>query len=295
MIIIVASTGHMISGADLITATLRTDLVPVPVTLELVAASTPTLDKALVVGSELLVGELGISITLVKAIPVKTQVIKDGRRIGGIACTGVLTSCKKLREPVNNAINLTDTTFGGAIRASGATIAIADDLPLPRFVCLKGQTPSIQLAKYLQQEAAVITFRRGRLSILKVDSLLAAEPIAKYDPSAVAWINNPTVHAAKTPSFVSIGTDGSTVEGENTTPGKPVLYMPGVDTRQLKNLEKVLITRGIMLRPLDYKLQAGQVVQVGSKKLAILTSANHVNTSVASSSVMATKVWLVSL
>ena len=293
MIIIVAKTGHVISGADLVTATLRTDLVPVPVTLELTALSTPELDKALVVGAELLVGDIGILITIIKAMPVKTQVIKNGRRIGGVACTGVLTSCKKLMEPVNNAINLTDTTFGGAVRASGATIAIADDLPLPRFVCFKGQTPSHQIAKYLQQEAAVIVFRRGQLSILKVDALLADEPIGKYDSSAIAWIDSPNVQATKTPSFVSMGADGSSVEGENTTTGRPVSYLPGLDARQLKNLEKVLITRGTMIRPLDYKLQAGQLIQVGKMKLTILTSANHVNTT--TNSVMATKVWLASL
>lgn len=293
MIIIVAKTGHVISSADLVTATLRTDLVPVPVTLELTALSTTELDKALVVGAELLVGDLGISITIIKAMPVKTQVIKNGRRIGGVACTGVLSSCKQLMAPVNNAINLTAATFGGAIRASGATIAIADDLPLPRFVCFKGQIPSHQIAKYLQQEAAVVVFRRGQLSIIKIDALLADEPIAKYDSSAIAWIDSPSVQATKTPSFVSMGADGSSVEGENTTTGHPVSYMPGLDTRQLKNLEKVLITRGTMIRPLDYKLQAGQIIQIGKAKLAILTSANHVNTS--TNSVMATKVWLASL
>ena len=293
MIIIVAKTGHVISGADLVTATLRTDLVPVPVTLELTALSTPELDKALVVGAELLVGDIGISITIIKAMPIKTQTIKNGRRIGGVACTGVLSSCNQLMVPVNHAIDLTDTTFGGAVRASGATIAIANDLPLPRFVCFKGQTPSHQIAKYLQQEAAVVVFRRGQLSIIKIDALLADEPIGNYDSSAIAWIDSPNVQATKTPSFVSIGIDGSTVEGENTTTGRPVSYLPGLDTRQLKNLEKVLITRGTMIRPLDYKLQAGQVIQVGKMKLVILTSANHVNTS--TNSVMATKVWLASL
>lgn len=296
MQVVIAATGQIISGANLLSATLRLDCVPVPATLEMTAQSTPELDAALVVGAELLVSDPPISITLVKVQPVKTQTIKDGARIGGIACLGVLSGCQRLIEPASKAIILNDTSLISAMRACGARMRSGADIAIPKFVCLKGQIPTVEIAKRLQQEAAVITMQGNQLAAVKIDALLKAEPMAKYDPSAVAWLDSMALQRLNTRSFVSVAADGSTIENEGNQTGLAVSYMPQMDTRQLKNLEKVLIHRGSMMRPLQMSLSCGDTVLVGGQVFVVLTAAHRTDTgALGGNSVAATKIWLSNL
>lgn len=296
MRIVIAATGQMIVGSDLLSATLRLDCVPVPATLELTAQSTPELDAALVVGAELLVGSPSVSITLVKAQPIKSQMVKDGRRIGGIACVGVLSGCQRLIEPVSKAIILSDTSVLDAMRACGMRMASSDDIALSKFVCLKGQIPTVEIAKRLQQEAAVIRLKNGKLAAVKIDALLKSESATKYDPSAVAWIENPAAQNLNTASFVSVAADGSTIEGGDRASNKPLSYMPQMDSRQLRNMEKVLIHRGSIMRPLSLEVVAGDALRVGDRVLVALTVAHRVDTgALGGNSVAVTKIWLSSL
>jgi hypothetical protein len=292
----VAKTGRLLNAAELLSVVLRTDCVPVPVTLELNVQSNENTDAEMVVGAELLLGDPAISITLIKVRPIKTQVIKDGRRIGGFACLGILSGCQRLIEPTNKAIILNDTSLIGAMRACGARMAAGDDIPLSKFVCLKGQIPTVEIAKRLQQESAVIMLQGGQLAAVKIDTLLKSEPIAKYDPSAVVWVDSPALQKLHRRSFVSVAPDGSTIENEGNQTGLAVAYMPQMDTRQLKNMEKVLIHRGSMLRPMDTRLQGGRVISIQSKPYLILTAAHRFDTgALGGNSVNATKIWLSSL
>lgn len=292
----VAKTGRLLTANELLSVVLRTDCVPVPVTLELSVQSNTNTDNEMVIGAELLVGSTGLSITLVKVQPIKTQIIKDARRIGGFACLGILSGCQRLIEPTNKAIILNDTSLIGAMRACGARMPAGADIPLPKFVCLKGQIPTVEIAKRLQQEAAVIMLEGNRLAAVKIDTLFKSNPIAKYDPSAVTWIESPSLEKLGVRSFVSVATNGSTIENAGNQTGRAVSYMPQMDTRQLKNLEKVLIHRGSMLRPMDTRLQGGRIISVQSKPYLILTAAHRFDTAaLGGNSITATKIWLSSL
>lgn len=296
MIIIVGSTGALIAASDLLSATYRTDLVPVPATLELSVRNTPSLEKALVEGAELLVGDLSIPMIIIKTQSITTQSIKEGRRIGGIAIIAVLSGCEGLIEPMNKAINTEQTTFLSAIRACGGRMASDGDVPLPYFVCLKGGIPTVRIAQACQEEGVVIQLRGRRLAVVKLDELMDQPVKAKYDPSAVVWVQTQAMQNLHLPSFVSIDPDGSTVYGADTTQNRPVDYRPRMTQRQLKNLEKVLVHRGSLIRPLDMGLQAGDTLMVGTQKIVVLTAAHRFDSgALGGNSATVSKLWLSSL
>jgi hypothetical protein len=281
-----------LSYSDLISATLRTDLVPVPVTLELTVNGTPNTKKQLVEGAELQVGESNLKVTLVKVQTLRTQIIKDNQTISGIAVVGILSGCLALIKPAPKAVILNDTTMAEAYRACGCKLPFGQDIPIPMFFCPKGQLPTLEIAKCLQEEAAVIRFHHGKLQAVRLDELFKQVAIAKYDASAFQRLHNPLVEQRATPAFISVNDDGSTIEGE-TGESKPILFRGGLTTRQAKNLEKVLITRGTIQRPLDNKLQAGQMIQVGDNQLTVLTAAHRTDTgALGGSTAMVTKAWL---
>lgn len=287
----------LISGSQLLSATFRSDLTPIPATLELNVQSSADLDKALVEGAELLVGEPALSMVIVKRQDLKSMAIKEGSRVGGIAVLAVLKGFERLLSKSNHAIVLQQTSFGAALRAMGVKARVSDDMPLPEFICLKGQLATERMARYLQQEAAVLRLNpNGSISFIKLDTLMKGLPIAKYDPSAVVWVNNPKIEAQKKPSYYSVNADGSTIENENPSDDRGLLYLPRLDTRQLKNMEKVLIHRGTLVRPLDSKLFSGNVVEIDKKNYVILTGAMRIDTgSLGGASAMVSKVWLSSL
>lgn len=287
--------GRIIPGDQLLTATLRTDLVPVPLSLEFVVQSSPELGKALVQGAELRVGEEGFPVTIVKVQPMRTQIIRDNAALGAIAVVAILSGCVPLIQPAERAVIANETSVAGAYRAAGARIAFSRDIPMPRFVCLVGRTPTHELARRLQEEAAVVRFATGKLQALCLDELMTGQPVMRMDPSAVQWIESPQVERRLSVSVVSLDADGATVVGDPVD-GRPVIYLGGLDTRRTANMARILVTRGILVRPLDFSLQAGTLLQVGERKVVILTAAHRVDTgAMGGATAMASKLWLAEL
>ena len=209
MQIVIAATNKLISASELMLATLRTDLVPVPLSFEFSVKATPELEAQLKVGAEILVGNINQPLEIVLVQPIKSQTIKDDRRIGAISCIAVLSGCKKLLTHAERAAILEQTSFNSAIRACGTrNIRLGDDLPLPEFICLKGSLPTARLALYLQQEAAVICFRNNKLCVLKLDAIFKQEPVMKLDSSEVHWLSSDQREKLQKSSYVSVEQDG---------------------------------------------------------------------------------------
>lgn len=278
--------------SEMLSATLRTDLVPVPATLELTANGSDSVAGQLVHGAELMVGNEGLKITLVKVQTLRTQIVRDDREINGIACVGILSGCTALIEPSNKAIILYNTTVAEAYRACGCTVPFSKDLPLAMFFCAKGQIPTVEIARRLQEEAAVIRLKDGKLQAIRLDQLMRETAIALYDASAMQGLSNPVVEKRAVPTFLSVNADGASIEGE-LSDYRPVIFRGGLDSRQLKNLETVLVTRGVIHRPLDDKIRAGCIVRVGDQALAVLTAAHRVDTGAQGGPTSTvTKAWL---
>lgn len=298
MQIVIAASNKLISASELMLDTLRSDLVPVPLSFEFSVKATPELEAQLKVGAEILVGNINQPLEIVLVQPIKSQTIKDDRRIGAISCIAVLSGCKKLLTHAERAVILEQASFNSAIRACGArNIRLGDDLPLPEFICLKGRLPTARLALYLQQEAAVICFRNNKLCVLKLDAIFKQEPVMKLDSSEVHWLSSDQREKLQKSSYVSVEQDGSTVIGDDTTTaGQAVVQRAGLDARQLKNMEKVLIPRGTIQRPLNMELMAGLLVEISQTKYVILTAAHQVETGAVGGNVgSTTKLWLASL
>ena len=173
---------------------------------------------------------------------------------------------------------------------------MGEDIPLPEFICLKGRLPTERLALYLQQEAAVICFKNLKISALKLDAIFKQDTVLKLDPSEIQWIDSKVLEKHQKSSYVAVETDGSTIGDDTTTQGQSVIQKAGLDARQLKNLEKVLIPRGIVHRPINFELNAGDLVEIDKKNYVILTAAHHVETGAIGGNVGSeTKLWLASL
>lgn len=285
----------IISASDMLNMVYRTDLIPVPANLELITQSTAELNKRLIVGAKLFVGSNGIPMTIVKVQSYRSQTIRDGRAIGGIAVVAVLSGCELLIRSATKAIILKDTTVAEAYRACGATISFGSNMALSAFTCLKGQKPTEEIARRLQSEGACVKLNGQSIDAVRLSALMSSKPVANYDASAVQWIENPHVVNQSVPAVISTLPNAEII-APSEKDNRPIVYRGRKDERELLNLEKVLVTRATMLRPIDEKFKAGNCIIVGDKALVVLTAAHRIDTgAMGGNSVMSSKAWLAEL
>lgn len=294
---IVLSDGSTIGGGDLISAIYRTDLVPVPVSLEMVVKATDELKELLKIGDKLIVGD-GISLTIVKSQHINMQAVKAGKRVGGLIIIAVLSGCEPLLSVASRATSLNDTSFNEVYRVLGAKVRLKSDIKLNQFICLKGQLPTKRIAISLQKEAAVTMYSDGEISVTRINDLFKGESLI-YDRSALQWIDNPHVLSHGNTNFLSVDDNGSDILGSPLN-NKQVGYYPRADARELQNLRRILVTKAKMVRQLDDRLNAGSVVTIddgyGQDSLVVLTAAHRYDTgALGGRPIMATQAWLAQL
>lgn len=279
-----------IGGGNLINAIYRTDLVPVPVTLELVVKADDRLHELLLVDKTLTTPK-GVSLTIVKSQIINEQSIKAGKRIAALHAIAVLSGCEPLLGVTKKAVSLTNTSFNEVYRALGAKVRIKRDIKLASFVCLKGQMSTVAIAKALQKESAVICHSEQGLSVIRLNELMIGEATL-FDKTAVQWINHPNAVRHGNINYLSIDDNGSDILGTARSE-RSIEYYPRADNRELQNLRRILITKATITRQLDDRLDAGKLVVVDNKTLVTLTAAHRFDTGVLGGpAVMATKAWL---
>ena len=282
--------GSSIGGSNLISAIYRTDLVPVPVTLELVVKADDRLRDLLSV-DRLLLTPKGVSLVIVKSQAVNEQSIKAGRRIGAIHVIAVLAGCEALLGVTNKAVDLKDTSFNEVYRALGAKIRIKRDVKLASFTCLKGQLPTTPIAIALQKEAAVIHHTIDGVSVVRLNDIMLGEAIM-FDKSAVQWVDHPNAVRHGNINYLSIDDNGSDILG-TAKAQRSIQYYPRADNRELQNLRRILITKAQIIRQLDERLEAGSLLTVGDQKLVVLTGASYFESgALGGRSVLTSKAWL---
>ena len=102
--IIYLENGNQIAGADLLSAILRHDLVPIPLSLEMTAHASDELKTYLQQGKKLTLGN-GAEVVIVKSQAFKSQLVRDGKRSEAIAIVAVLSGCESLINATKKSCN----------------------------------------------------------------------------------------------------------------------------------------------------------------------------------------------
>lgn len=295
MRIVIEETGQVIGFDKLAKVNFRTDLIPVPANLEMVVKADAELEKRLKENAVIQVGDEQVRLTIIKVLHANTQTVIEDKRFKAISVIAVLAGCESLIDPLSKAVILPNASFASAYRACGCKLTFNKDIPIASFASAYGSIPTIEIATCLQEESAVIQFDGKKLNAHRLSELLAKDPVMLLDNGAISWINNTKVEQKQNPNYISVGEDGKTVEGVKRS-NAPVKYYADTDARRLKNLTKVLITRGTVTRTMDLSIFAGDVVQVDDKKYLVLTASHLFNTgALGGGSAAASRFWLASL
>lgn len=288
--------GTVLKSDSVVESFLRWDAVPIPGTLEFQIMLSDEIAPFLEIGRTVHVGQDYYEFRIEKKSIFQSQIIRDGKQVVLGAFIAILEGLQTLVEPRSNAVIQEDSSFGQVYRACGCRIKIGADVPILKFFCFVGETPTFPIAELLGEEAAIMFYsKKKRIEFMRLQALMQQEVKHFIPAAAVAWVNNDTVLRHEFKTYQTVNDDGETLEGEfkkNAVAG----IKPNRDQRRLQNLAMALVLVGTVTRELYPAFMAGDLVQVGESTLVILTAVHAFKSGVlGDATVSASKIYLAEL
>jgi len=252
---------------------LRSDLVPIPLTLEADIRTEEETQDQLEVGKSLFLGN-GDELEIIKSEYLQQGRQGCGRLSAHKHVIAVLKSVAQTAYLKDKAIIKQDATLSEVYRACGATLKeIEGDFAVPRFVCLAGEVPTYHIARALQEAGGVVRWADGSLAFKKVADLFDQEPVDTVTPSATEDVESGFLERHDVPFFYSLDDSGEYVYGarEKTRTAR---FHPNAAEMDLRNMSDVLMLSKRAKLKYTEALHAGDLVEVAEQDpLAVMTAA----------------------
>lgn len=284
--------GDMIPTDVVLTWRNRSDLAPVPRTLEFTVKLIDGVEQKVKEGASVWAGRENLQYLIVKtdrAQPVGQ--VQGNNQQQAMKVTALLHSCAGIASARPMAVVQENTTFGAAYRACGAYAQIDNDFVVPRFSCFKGKIPSYPLVQILQEEGAALVMRGGSIGAMRLADMakqLPVDSIGQID--SAAKIASEYLQLQDVPTYYSTNVQASLVQGPNNQV-RSVDYLPRADVRRLRNASSVLVRSKTVDSTICQQILAGDVLQVAGENLVVIT-ALHAFENLEGSQESRSRLWL---
>lgn len=276
---ITLENGKTLRGDIVVSAVVRSDLSPIPRTLEATVRLDDDVKPFLVEGKRVIAGHGDAEFRIVKVETANdAQSVQGGRAGGNIAISALLDPCHAISFRRQKAVIKESASMGAIYRSCGATVSVESDFTIPRFSCLAGEVPSIMVARVLQEEGGALLWVGGaKLRFVRLPDLFKQTPADRVSGDSARDIESGFLERHEVPSFYSIGPDGGFVFG-NREKTRTLHYRPRADVRTLRNMTRVLVMRKTLRGQYAGQIGAGAVIEVDGKAFVVVTAA-HVHES----------------
>jgi hypothetical protein len=280
----------------LLSACLRYDMAPIPLTFEgqirLTSATAPLVkDGALVRVNE-------VPFRIIKCAPLRNSgnSVQGDEPMSAMSITAFPDALVGVARRRKAAVIATNATFSSLYRSCGATVSVDGDMNISRFACFKGDVPTVQIARVLQEESAVLIWKSGKVKLMRLRDLMAQDPVDGLPLTASEDVQSAFLEADEIPQYVSTGPDGKFIIGERRDDGQAVAYAPRKTVRELGLMGRVLVRRKIITAQPDLSIQAGTIVSARGVPMAVMTAAHYMQNGVDGGDVAQySRYWLGSL
>lgn len=265
-------------GADVVTrVVLRTDMTPIPATVEIEVRRGIHSERILAEGQKVLVGGMPSEFVIVKSQQVAGNAPPQGDQpTSGMKVIGMLASCEAIARRLQRSVIRENAPLGEIYRACGAQVRIGSDFNVPRFACYVGMTPSFEVAKILQEEAGAIVYDNGAITYRRLGELVAQKASLTVPEEATEVLASEFLERHAVPFAFSTDQTGVIVSGRKEA-SRGVHYQPRADQRIVNNLGQVLLQRRKMKTALTPGLFAGARIDVGGHRMVAITVAHVVD------------------
>ncbi|MCM1128949.1 MAG: hypothetical protein NC211_03595 [Alistipes senegalensis] len=275
--ILLLENGKQIRGDLIASAVLRSDLAPIPMTLEAdirAGDNEGEMDKLLAEGKKLSVSS-GDRLHIVKSVRVAGRETQDKREKAAFRITALLESCLGAALVRNRAIIKENASLSAIYKAAGASVkAVEADFPVPRFYCPVGETPTFHIARTLQEEGGVVRWKNSRLQFIRLPDLFRQKAAVTLPDNAADNVDGGFMERHQIPWFFSLDDFGGFLFG-NRGKSRTVRFSPFKNTQRLRSMTRCLVHRKTMKINYDGRINAGDLIAfAGGLNLVVVTVAH---------------------
>ncbi|MCA8037132.1 hypothetical protein LGM46_29630 [Burkholderia arboris] len=261
-------------GDFVLSADLRFDLAPIPATFEARLRITPQTaadyrDNALITVNEM-------PFRIIKSEPSPNAGgVQGSSPIAAVSIVALPEGCQAVARPLTRAVVFRNAGLAAIYRACGATVPLDGDFVVGRFSCFIGSVPTYRIAQVLQEESAVVTWRKGRLSATRLRELFQQQPLDALDIESADDVYSGFLEADQIPAYFSVGPDGAFVQGQRSGAPQAMQYSPRKNVRELNAMNRVMVRRKVVSGVLNPTIRAGDLFDVRGTPLAVMTAVHH--------------------
>lgn len=267
--------GDKLRGDLLVRAVLRSDLVPVPITLECEVRHTAELEKLLVEGALVRAGAGLPELRIAWVSPDTGGAEQGGRALGVIRFVALLDACAEVAFTRKTAVIKEGATLGAIYRACGARVQIDSDFAVERFACLVGGTPTFHIAQALQEQAGTLVWAgAGRLRFVRLPDLFAS-PVERLGGAGLERLKSGFMERHTVPWFFTTAPDGKLLQG-NRAKAREAVFTPLKSLPVLHNLTRTLVHRATFTGRFNAPVLAGQAFDVEGEGMLVAVTVAHV-------------------
>lgn len=273
MLIYAADSASAVRNDMIVRSVLRSDLTPVPQTVEIEMREGAD-TAALTLGSVMRAGREEAQFVIIKNSPGGASAYTQGDQpVATRKIVGLLASCAPIAQRTQRSIVRYGASLGEIYRACGAQVRIDQDFSVGVFACLKGMTPSYEIAKALQEEAGALVFSGGKVAFRRLDELLKSDPVATLREDSMVGVESDFLERHMLPFAFSTDPGGAVISTRSEL-ARGVLYRPRADTKTLNNLSTALVMRRKGRSTLAPHIQAGMRINVAGTAYVVITAAH---------------------
>lgn len=260
-------------GDLLVRSVLRSDLTPIPQTVEFEVRDT--LDSVKIkAGAVCRVGREGAEFLIVKEHAGGDDGRTQGDRpVKSRQFIGLLSACAPVAEPLQRSVVRYGSSLGDIYRACGAQVRIDSDFTVSVFACYKGLTPAFEIAKALQEEAGALVVVNGRVSFRRLADMTQDKAVISLKEDSAQAIESGFLERHTVPFAFSTKADGGFEVGRSES-GRGVVYRPRAAPRILNNLSTALIMRRKLQSSYAPHIMAGMRVDIAEVPYIVITAAH---------------------
>ncbi len=275
---VVGADGRPLRGDLISRVALRTDLTPIPATVEITAKRSTETIAALAQGQTVTVGGASIPFLILKTTGDKGSGSEQGgREVAEINAFGILGTCEALGRRLQRSIIREGSTFTEIYRSIGSTAVIESDFAVPVFAAYVGMLPTPEIARVLQEEAATVFYADGRIRFRRLDDLMSQPATVSFPKDRSEELSAGFLEKHAVPFVFTTSPDNTHASTKRET-ARGMVYRPRADQRIMNNMSTALIQRRKVVQSLQPAWNAGARVDIEGKPHIIITAAHVYST-----------------
>lgn len=261
---------NRIRGDFIKRAVLRTDLVPIPLTLEADIRLSADSADYLAAGKSIYT-YAGDELEILKVDRHRQALALDNSPAGYVRLVAVLKAVAPVAYLRPQAVIKRGAPLSEVYRACGATLRrVEGDVAVPRFICLAGEVPTFHIARALQEAGGVVAWKDRRLVFSALPALWEQRPVESAVEGATEEVRSGFLERHTIPAFYSLTPEGGMVFGDTRKP-RAARFHPGADELSLRAMSRCLVLTRVARLRYTLRVAAGDLVQMdtGEKLVAI--------------------------